>query len=599
MNYVPYTGKKVDTSYVFEEEIHRILKEKNIDILSKEELTQLLDNISGDVNEKHAQILDIVKHLPVNQNHNLSIIKNIMTTDGRTRVMFDKTSSFSNIYNSNTVDKMDVVSDPRKSIISMSKLLQCDRSIMTPLFKVVTDTSIVRKNTSVTFGKLLLEIRISTPLSNFKGYITTGVLESDYGVGFFSEYNHTADLHKMLLIAHKTSTTPEDVIEFSIIRMDIPGEILSIYDTYLPVNISITPLIVGDASITKVGGTDLDVIRLNQSLIENLNLPFDNYDIYGIGDMSQKGHGPIDCKVNPFTSNNIDYTSISPIFPRYYPGNTGKVKCITKVPLKDKIKSKLITVKLQPSTFDNTTDLPLSHVLRSPFGDSHFDMYNFLMSIYSFVSMKPYRCFGNIILNGIVIPVIGFVSDNNIGRVTFTISPFFIIPDALKSINGIDTQYRGLRRPLIVFDTNRVSPHSYKNNGFIGDTDGIENNFNIGFDTQRKSYKKTSKYRLSFIDITIEIPDCKGVLNSISENIPFRYSGDFNKYNHDFTKHDYDSYPYPAEVRDITDRINELDEIPALRPESLILATADNQFAFVWVDNEDEYFAYSTNVNNN
>jgi len=61
MNYVPYTGKKVDNSYVFQEEILRILKEKKIDIFSNEELTQLIENIKGSIQEKYEFVLNLIK----------------------------------------------------------------------------------------------------------------------------------------------------------------------------------------------------------------------------------------------------------------------------------------------------------------------------------------------------------------------------------------------------------------------------------------------------------------------------------------------------------------------------------------------------------
>lgn len=598
MNIVPYTGKKQDLSYVFEEEIQRILKEKNRNIFSKEQFLQLIDSIESNIENKHQLILNTIKDLPSNQKHFSTIVKNILTSDGRSKVLFDKTSNFNNKYDiENMEEEKEVIFDPRKSTITMSKLLRSGNNFMSPLFKVVTDTSITRKNTNITIGKLLLEIRISTPLGNLKGYITSGFLNNKYGIGFFSEYNYSVDTQKMYIIAHKTDSTPDNVVEFSIIRLENENANPQ-YEDYIPMNISITPLITGEANITDINNTDIDIIRLNQSLIQDSSLPENNSYIYGCGDFSINGHGPIDCEIKEFDNNNIDFSTITKIIPKYYPGNKGKIQCISPVPIKDKIKSKLLSVRIQPSTFESTTELSDSHILKPPFGKSHFDMYNLLKTIYNFTNMKAYKCIGNIIINGIVIPVIGFVI-NNIGRVTFTISPFFIIPDELKSINGIDNEYRGLRRPLIIFDTNRVVAHTYENNGFIGDIDNENGKFSMGFDSQRKSYKKTAEYSLSLIDIIIEIPDCTGILNGIKENVGFRYSGDFNKYNYDFTKFDSDSYPYPGEERDISDRLNEIDEIPALRPESLILATSDNQYVFVWVDNEEEYFSYSTTVNNN
>lgn len=596
MNIIPYTGKRSDNSYVFEEEIKRILREKNISIsFSPAVLEDLLSEIDINIEEKHKIILDTVNNLPINQNHNLSIVKNIMTMDGRLKNHLDKIGSFSNNYIDNGDIPNIIANDPRKNPITMSKLVKSSNTSMTPLFKVVTDMNIERDYSPTSYGKLLLEVRISSPLTTFKGYITSGLLENNYGIGFFSEYNKSVDSRNMFIVAHRTTNTPGNVVEFSIIRPELVSDSVSIYNKYLPLNINITPLIVGEAGITDTTDTRVDIIRINQSLVQSLPFPANYPWIYGVGNLSHNGHGPIDCVFPEYVSGNLNFSTNRMIKSKYYPGNRNKIGCKLTIPTKRKIRSKLFNIRIQPSSFDDPTEEVGSHIIKPTFGNSHFDMYNLFRSIYDFVDMRPYKCFGNIMINNTVIPVLGFLLDFNLGRVTFTISPYFTIPESLKDIKGIDSEYRGLRVPLIVFDTNINTGYSYKNNGYIGDVDGENNKYMMGFDSNPKSYNnKNASYNLSFIDIVVEIPDCTGLIGKLRLGNAFRYSGDFNKFNYDFTKHDHDSYPYPGENRDISGRIDDLSEIPTLFTDSLVLSTTDKQYAFVWVDNEDELISFSS-----
>ena len=591
----PYTGSTPNNEYVFEEKVKYLLRTKNIGIFSGDQLVNLLSDIDINIEEKHQIILDTIQSLPKNQNHNLSILKNIMTMDGRVLAHFDKTSSFNDRVVP-SVNLSEVLTDPTKNTITMSKLIKSNNTLLTPLFSIATDT-INRKYATVAYGKLLLEIRISTPLGNFKGFITSGMLnEGKCGIGFFAEYNKSVDDHKMFIIAHRLLYTPSNIVVISMLRLDYTSGSISVYDQYLPTTIQITPLVHGPTSAIDIRyPNDLNSIKIDQSLTTQIQFPSDYSWIYGIGNLNTNGHGPIDCSI-PFYVGNPNFSNLTSIIPEYYPGNRGKNTCKTNIPIKSKTKSKLFNLKIQPTNYSTKSEIPGSHVLRSNFGSSNFDMFNLLMNVYQFVDLKPYRCFGNIIMNGIIIPVIGFVLDSNLGRVTFTISPYFTIPSALKNVEGIDSEYRGLRIPLIVFNTNINTAHSYKNNGFIGDVNGESGKFMMGFDTSHKAYTgKNATYELSLVDITIELKDCTGLIGKLKWGAAFRYSGDFNRYNYDFTKHDYDTYPFPGENRDISDKIGNLSEIPSLNPEALVLATSDNKYVFVWVDNLNEYISYSSN----
>ena len=210
---------------------------------------------------------------------------------------------------------------------------------------------------------------------------------------------------------------------------------------------------------------------------------------------------------------------------------------------------------------------------------------------------------GNIVINNVVVPVIGFNIDNSIGRVSFMISPFFIIPDSMKFIENNPSGK--LRNPTVVFDTNANTSHTFTSGGYIGDvSDKNSTNSNIfimGYDINDGTMiaDKRASYNLSMVDISIEIPDCSGLLNQLQWNTPFRYSGDFNRYTYDFTKNDYDTYPFPGVDRDVSDFNGSTSNIPSLTPESIIMCATDDKAPYVWSDSKptDTFIAYSdTNV---
>lgn len=475
--------------------------------------------------------------------------------------------------------------DPTKNTITMSKMIKNSDTDMSRLFKVSMEKVIRDSNKKL--GKLLLEMRISSPLNNYKGYITTGFLEDGYGIGFFSEYNRSFDNSSFFIIAHKEDGLDEDVMSISLIRTTYETD-ESIFKEYLPVTIQITPLIVGERIF------DTGNIKIDQSL-DRVLFP-ESFDfVFGIGDLNSEGHGPIDCKIKSF----FELDKYSFIKSKYYPGNRYRSEpCLSSTTSGD-IGSKLLDLRIEPTSYNNpeTDTVQNSHILKPTFGNSHFDLFNLMMDVYNFDSFKPYRCFGNVIINGVVVPVIGFVLDDKIGRVTFTISPYFKIPANMKNIKGIDTEFRGLKIPLIVFDTNMNSPHNYNPNGLIGDVEGPSYKFNMGYDRSLKAHEgKSPIYDLSLIDITVIIRNCTGNLSGHKIGRSFRYSGNYSKYDYDFTKYDYDSYPYPGDNRDISDRIDKLDEIPSLNPDALVLATADNKFTFVWVDDVNEFISFVNNI---
>lgn len=605
VNFTDYSGKIPDGSrFVFEEEIKRLLKAKKIDTITPDDLLELVSTVEGDVNLKHQILIDIIKNISNNQLHDLSIVKNIMTMDGRLVAHNDKLVLTEGVNNlgiassdidghvtglSFTNNFKPLFNDPGKNAVTISKIItNCVDDEMIPIFTINTKPC-KRKSyiQNSDIGKLLLEVRISTPLMNFKGFITTGLLENVYGVGFFAEYCTSVDPDKFIIKAFYLN----GIVSFYIIKKKTNELSDNIYNNAIPLTINVSPLIVNGLTIEQ--SIPLKIERSNLTSIE-----------IGTGDLTSNGHGPIDCITD---SDNV--TIVKYLKSEYYRGNKD-LTCATSAPVKSKVQSKYFNIKVQPTSFGITPSVEIgSHALRSTFGNSNFDMLNLLKEIYNFVEMKQYKCFGNIVLNNVIIPVIGFVVDRALGRVSFTISPYFIIPtEKMFKDESIQNPKIGLilRDPKIVFETNINKSISYSSGGFIGDIDSKNLNgdphasrdglFIMGTDSVNTVVDcRTAKYTLSLVDITIELEDSSGLINNLKWNKPFRYSGDFNRYNHDFTKSDFDSYPYPGLDRDISDNIGEVGNIPSLTPENLVICTSDDKTPLVWSDNTEEYISYSNN----
>lgn len=90
-----YSGLNPDTgNLVFEEEILKILREKNIEIISKKELKNLIEFIENNVYIDYKHTLEIIQSIPTNQKFSISLIKNLLTSEGRLFVHNKKTSDF-------------------------------------------------------------------------------------------------------------------------------------------------------------------------------------------------------------------------------------------------------------------------------------------------------------------------------------------------------------------------------------------------------------------------------------------------------------------------------------------------------------------------
>ena len=575
INFTEYTSKIPDNSrLVFEEEVKRLLGEKSITTISTDEIMDLIDQVKGEVDLKHQYLLDLIKKLPTSQSYNLMMIKNIMTMDGRLLVHNDKnnliTDKFLKTKVSDHFDSMEpMYNDPRKNAITCSKLIKnTNDGYAIPLFSIVTEP--MRRNKTIpnnNIGKLLLEVRISTPLMNFKGNITTGMIENGYGIGFFADYCKSVDENDLQLIAMKSidNVTKEVTITFLVKKKQVKVLIDNTYDNLLPFNMDISVHI----------GKDL---KLEESLIK-INTIY-NDDVIGFCNLNSNGHGPIDCDF----LNKTRY-----IKSKYYPGNTSSVQCVTNSPMTDKLKSKFFNLKIQPSSYGNSpSEVADSHILKSNSGSHNFDMYNLLREVYDFTDNIMYKCFGHIVINGLIVPVSGFIMEFSSGSVKFLISMNYKIPDTMKRYVNDPNETNGLREPFIIFQTNSNIPFGWtRHNGFIGDNCNNDK-VTIGEDSYVQSYYKPMKdYELSLIDINIELIDSTGLINKLKWNKPFRYSGDFNKYTHDFKKNDHDTFPFPSNTRNIDDlQPSEIDIIPALNSDNIVMSFVDNPDIMVgYVDN--------------
>ena len=615
-NYTNYSGKTASGAPVFEENVKDLLQNKKIttSIISPDNLNNFISSVEASVDAESATLEAYTKSIPYGQAYDLGIVKDIMSEDGRLLMHNDKNSLsennkiLANIVQSSITSPLEsesyaqyaqpVYNDPSKNNITCSKIVQsCVGDNMFPIFTVNTVNCIRKHNIpNNQLGKLLLEVRISTPLLNFKGYITTGIIDGAYGIGFLADYCKSVDKNTFTIKAYMDSTGT--VVTFYIVKTK-KSITSTVYDTMIPTTINISPLICESISLIQSIPLQVSTASLTTVLV-------------GSGDLTNNGHGPIDCILNS------DNTVLNYIKSKYYRGNRD-LTCLTSFPVKSRNTSKYFNLKLQPLSFGDPTPSTVSgsQVLKPTFGSNHFDMFNLLKQIYDFTDMKIYKCFGNIMLNNIIIPVVGFKLDKSSGRTSFMISPYFIIPDSMKFIDtgNCEMQSLGLRNPTIEFNTNVNNAYSFENHGYIGDVDYSTNQymygmmhgtptvfpsksniFIMGYDNYSRAYtEKRANYTLSLIDINIEIPDCSGLLNQIQWNTPFRYSGDFNKFTYDFKKNDYDLYPFPGTDRNISDYSGAIVNVPSLVAENIVIVGSDDSIPYVWSDDKpaDTYIAYS------
>jgi len=588
---IPYP---TEGELVFEEKIKDLLMKYTVDSVSFDEFLKLVKTSKLHAEFLYNELLKLIKSIPDGRLHDLSLVKNILTMDGRLLVHNEKNklnpiSIVDQVINLNDPLNFEnyftkIQNDPSKNSVTCSKLLQnCENDEMIPIFSI-NPINCKRKN-NINYnhiGKLLLEVRISTPLSNFKGFITTGILDDSYGVGFFSEYSKSLDSDKFMIFCKREYFINgyDNIYTFYIKRIKNTQVTPSKYTELLPFTINISPII----------GDNLEII---QNIPLKTIIHTNDINIIGCGDLNHEGHGPVDCRVNPTTFEVIEY-----IKSKYY-ANNSESKCITTSPA-NKSQSRFLNLRIEPTLLGSSRDIEVGSDTLSPtFRNNHFDMYNLLQSIYKFQNLKYYNCFGNIIINDSIIPVIGFKLDSSLGRVSFTISPYYKISNV--KLNDVDVLNVGKRTPTIVFDTNVNLALTKKNSGFIGDVKPCNNipDSNpviVGVDDKSNSYSdKSIGYKLSMVNITIEINDSNAMSTKHKWGERFRYSGDFNKYNHDFSKNDFDSYPFPGDFRgNNVVNTNIINSIPSLTPENLVICATDDKVEFTWAADETDHMIYSS-----
>jgi len=599
-----YAGYKNNGTLVFEEAVKELLSLKDVDTISPDDLMNCINSSLGEVREKHEYLLELLDNMPSSLSKNFyAVVKNVMTTSSRLMVHKDKVAETSFIAENKVCEFTDSVydhvqnlkNDPRKNIITGSYIIRTNAVYSHNYWKKVFTCELGEKLVrdprksplspeTVNIGKLLLEVRISTPLMSMKGYITTGYLEDRYGIGFMAEYIKSVDDCNTLI--HASMTTP-GFVDFYITRQAMTITVDDVYDNIIPMNIEITPLITG------VGG-----VTLHQSLSAPGLTEVAGGNIIGCGNLSTNGYGPIDVK--PGYTDKI-------VKPKYYKGNDNTIKCITNIPAQDRITSKLLNLKIQPDSYVSNNELPGSHVIRTDFGNHNFDLYNLMREVYNFVDERTYNCHGNIVIGAITIPVIGFVLSKDQGNIVhFIISPYFEVVSQMAiptGGNGGD----GYRKPYVTFKTGSSEPTRIREDGYIGDIKDTTPHYIYGsselsdlirpgsIDANFYNHRRdvTRRYALSLIDIAIEINDASGLLNKAKWGVPFRYSGSFNRYDFTATKGDFDNYPYPK-YGDIIDGNVVTEEIPGINPEAMIICGVDG-VPIVYEEEQETFISYSNN----
>ncbi len=569
---------------VFEEEIDRLLDQKQESFVSPDDIGLLVEQTLSSVAEMYEELKGIIDDLPKGKDKKLSVGKSAFTMESR-KLVHDEKTSLINSWNYLEVGDgpSPIGNDYGKNSISCSKLIStCKNDEIIPLLRVkplTMDRESKYPNSDI--GKFLLEVRLSTVDMNFKGLITTGFLDDGYGVGFYAEYLSSSD-PKYLIQAHRLD---DGDILISMFKRKLDSNDI-VYDNITPINLDVSPLILESFDI--LPEFDGKMITDNSpDSGEPKRTPSQNLRLIGSGDLSDNGHGPIDCVVDD--THNI----VKTISPRYYTDGREST-CKTSIKSPDE-KMKLSHLRLFPNTFYSETPSEEvgSHILKGGFGGNNFCMYELLTSVYNLSNRKSYICSGQVCINGLIIPVVGFKLINESGRVRFNISPFFKIPEDLIVINS-EVSTKGLRKPYITFDSNRILPLDDDPGGFIGDTGGEDGKFTLGYDDSNRSrvLTKPTKYELSFVNILIELTHETEFVKKVSNDDLIRYSGNYNKYDYDFSVHDHDNFPYPQTDRDLNN-LDDLDKIPSLIKEPPIIMGADGDLT-TWVDNPDEYMTYSS-----
>jgi len=599
--YKEYTGKTpgdeevygndyvIPDPYNFEETVIRMLNELEKKAFNLNDFYELLKKIDDELEDNQKSFEDALRKLPNHLKGFLALARPILTTTGRQLVNKDKTdlTSFESNMSSTLIKKgvtVDTVKiDPRKNPITLAKLVLSSNDRFTPLFTIKP-----KEMRNDPLGKFLIEMRISSPVLNFKGFVTSGVLKDKRGVGFFANYNKSAENEGAYLIAW-TNSKNDKLIDIGMIRRE-PVKALNIYDRVSPTFVHLSPLLCEGVELyNNIGYKDDSILNLGKLKL---------VDVRGFGDLTHDGYGPIDADVtiDGYTTTVQDYNfnKITPYYPKYYPGNRNGNNVVKTAITPSKRRSKWLNLKVHPTSFYSSVNGgDGDFILRPPFGKSHFDVLNLLRSIFEFQDNMTYTCFGNILINSTVVPVESVKVEYANGRVLFGISPFFIIPDDKKKVENRAPNKNhmkiGQKLAFVVFDTNMNAAYTFENNGFTGDVNGEDGKFYLGYDQiKNNTEKRPVKYDLHFIDVMIELPGCNWNLIERLGKKAFRYSGAYNRNFYFMDKNDADSFPYPGDTREVyNERVESMDDVFNGNPENYLISFADGKYVVQCAEDDD------------
>lgn len=553
MDYEKYDGLQDDGSRVFEDEVKARLKNLELSIPSSDSIIEELNSIKKYTKDKHEELLALLNNFPKSKMHVRRVIKEGLTASQRLYIHNSKLNSSDSFKHSQSGS---MKSNDASSVITGGRFIFSSDVKIYDLFDLEAGTT--------------AELTISTPMGTFKGLTSVSTENGNIRQIFFSDSNECI--------------------------LDVPFKIYA-YMKILggnPANITIGVSYDSQKTLSNDNVTYAAILPLYYEIkpiygqVKNLYLSFDNgkqlsyrdsINLYGLGDLSNCGHGPID----------LDVATGEVYSPNYYKsGYTGE--CITDFKrYRKNTNSKVLRFKLTPQ--DSGSELPNSHILKPTFGNSNFDMYNLMMNIYDFSQDVNYKCTGIIVINSKIIPVVGFKLNHASGKVSFKISETYKFK--IKNTNAREGIECGKVKPNVDFRTNIKAPVTLEPYGFIGD---VTSN-GIGASNLHRNYNVNLEYDLSLVDINIFLDDSGSLLSKFGniKGSNFRYSGDFDRYNYNFNKHDHDSYPYPGNKRDINDNLNAYVEIPSLNPEALTLSDVDANEYLTWTDDEDDFITFTSN----
>jgi hypothetical protein len=266
-----------------------------------------------------------------------------------------------------------------------------------------------------TIENLFLEIEIFTPISSFKGYITTGSLgkldmndiaynaRKQVGILSLSNVYHIKDKN---VDDRKLFIAVSDINQKYCVSLVASG--VNNLDP-IPVIMNVTPHVI----ISNNRSNDFD---MNKSFIPNIELSDLSY-IRGFGDLTINGYGPIDVNFIPNPDITIDSatTEINER-PPYFGPNSASFPIVTHQEKEEKKSYHIVYTtneveNVEGSAFDTYNDLEGSN------------LYEKLLNLTGSV-MKKIKANGFIIYKNNIIIVDGIQLDGNSKTVEFFFSPY-------------------------------------------------------------------------------------------------------------------------------------------------------------------------------